>query len=99
MTPEQKEVFAKRVVRLDYKPPTPFFFGVDFDGLVCWERELLAQGNQCCPKCSNREWIHDGSIIMKCTQCAYLTTIHRLRTETYSPPSFDDDDEYDPEDA
>lgn len=95
MTPEQKAVFEKRVINKDYKPPTPFFFGVDYDGLICHERELLAANNQCCPKCSGREWIHDGSIIMKCMNCEYLTTIARLKTQTTDDDD-DDDDDYDP---
>lgn len=96
MTPEQKAVFEKRVINKDYKPPTPFFFGVDYDGLICHERELLAANNQCCPKCSGREWIHAGSIIMKCMNCEYLTTISRLKTEEKKLEDEDEDDDYDP---
>lgn len=98
MTPEQKAVFSKRVVNDDYIPPTPFFFGVDYDGLICHERELLAQNNQCCPKCSGREWIHDGSIVMKCMKCEYLTTVARLKSVPYEEePEPAEDDDYDPD--
>jgi len=77
-----EELFQKHCMnadRVDYKPPKPFFYGVDWDGLLPFQRELLAEEG-CCPKCSDREWVlvfndkkgkQPKSWIM-CHTCEYL---------------------------
>jgi hypothetical protein len=68
------------VNRLDYVPPKPFFYGVDWDGLLPCEREILAEAG-CCPKCSDNNWKvvrttkkADGvdTDTLKCGTCEYF---------------------------